>query len=137
MNALEAAIFTKLAADSTLTGYLGGTAIYNGIAPQGASYPYVIFSATSEIDNYTLAAEASQEFLYTVKAVTKSPGGSPSRKSASQIDERCKAVLNNTTLTISGKTLLSIRRATGFKYDESADGVLYHHVGADYRIWTA
>ena len=137
MNAIEAGIYAKLAADSTLIGYLGGTAIYNGMAPQSAAAPYVIFSATSEVDNYTLAASATQDFLYTVKAVTKSPGGSPSRKLASQIDERVKATLNDASLTVSGKTLLSIRRATGFKYDEAVDGVIYHHVGADYRIWTA
>lgn len=137
MVELEIAIYSKLAADATLTGLLGGTAIYNGTAPQGAVYPYVTFSNVSEVDNYTLSAQATFDFLYEVKAVTKSPGGSPSRKAAGEIEARAKAVLNDTTLTVSGRTLLSIRKQSGFTFDEIDSGVIYSHAGGNYRIWLA
>ena len=43
-NALNAGIYTTLAAGTALTGALGGTAIYYQQAPEAAALPYVVFS---------------------------------------------------------------------------------------------
>lgn len=136
MNELETALYAKLAADSTLTGLLGGTAIYNSLAPQDTDYPIVTFGKVSEIDSYALAGQTVASFVYQVKAITQSPGGSPTRKAAGAIDAQIKATLNDATLTVTGKTCLSIRRESGFAYDETQAGQIFSHVGGNYRIWT-
>lgn len=139
MNELDTAIFNKLSADATLTGYLAaGTAgIYNTMAPESASFPYVIFSKASDRDGYALSAETTVDFIYTVKAVTDSPAGSPTKKSAGIIAARIKTVLNDAPLTISGRTWLSTRRESAVEYPEQANSRIYWHVGANYRIWIA
>lgn len=136
MNELAAGIYTTLAGNAGVTTAVGGTAIHHGTAPQGASYPYIVFSLPSEVDNYALAQQVSADFLVTVKAVTKSPAVSPSRKKAGEIDAAVKTALNDASIALTGKTLLSIRRQSGFAYDEQADGVIYTHIGGDYRCMT-
>ena len=145
MNELETAIYTKLAATSALTTLLSsGTAIYNGKVPQrkgtdGADWPYpcVVFSQASEIDNYALSAATYIDFIYTIKAVTKNPGAAISRSTAGSIDAAIKAALNNASLSISGHSLLSIRRVSGVPpYEEVESGVIYTHKGGQYRIFT-
>ncbi len=49
-----------------LIATLGGTAIYNGVAPRGASVPYVVFSLASGIE-----AETIVEIIDQVDAVTQ------------------------------------------------------------------
>lgn len=44
INALNAAIYSKLSGGTALISALGGTAIYHGIAPEGRALPYVIWS---------------------------------------------------------------------------------------------
>lgn len=136
MNELDAAIYSKLASATALTALLAGTAsVYNGMAPQGAATPYVIFSAASDRDGYTLSAEATVDFIYTVKAVTVSPAGSPSKKAAGAIAAQIKTALNDQPLTIAGRTWLSTRRESSIDYAEPDSSNIYFHVGGNYRIW--
>ena len=44
INALNAAIYSKLSGGTALVSALGGTCIYHGIAPEGRALPYVIWS---------------------------------------------------------------------------------------------
>src|SRR5690606_28931011 len=63
-NALNAAIYTKLSGGTALTGALGGTCIYHGVAPEGAALPYVVWSyAAGGADNFT-PRESVQEVVY-------------------------------------------------------------------------
>lgn len=139
MNELETAIYSRLAGGTALTTSLGGTAIYNTTAPQGAAYPLVLFSLISEVDQYALSAQTATDFIYQVKAITRSPGGSPSRKKAGEIDALVKARLNDAALSVTGHSTLSIRRQTGFAFDEvdAATGNIYSHAGGNYRVWIA
>jgi hypothetical protein len=139
VNEISAAIYNKLKADSTLTGYLaaGTASIYEDMAPQKANRPYVIFSKASDRDGYTLSTEATIDFIYTVKAVTDTPAGSPSKKTAGTIAARIKTVLNDAPLTITGRTWLSTRRESAVEYPEQANSRIYWHVGGLYRIWIA
>lgn len=139
MNELDASIYNKLTGDATLTGLLaaGTASVFNGMAPQGAAMPYVVFSAASDRDGYTLDAEATVDFIYGVKAVTSSPAGSPTKKAAGTIAARIKTVLNDAPLTITGRTWLSTRRESSIDYSEPANSNVYFHVGGNYRIWIA
>lgn len=132
---VEAALFSKLSADSTLTTLLGGTAIFEQV-PQGNTFPAVVFFETSGVDEYALAARVATSRLFTVKAVTERPADSPSSKTADAIAARIDAVLTDADLTISGATHLSTRRESTIKYRENTAGKVYHHVGGLYRIWS-
>ena|GEM_PF-3504161 len=139
MNEVDAAIYTKLKSDATLTGLLaaGTASVYNGMAPQGAEFPYVVFSRASDRDGYTLSSEAHIDLIYTVKAVTKTPAGSPTKAAAGTIAARIKTVLNDSALTISGRIWLSTRRESAIDYTEPANSHIYVHHGGNYRIWIA
>jgi len=128
LNEVEVGLYGKLAAGTALTALLGGTLIYNGLAPQGRSLPYVLFSQQSGVsDNAT--PTRSEDFLYQVKGLSAS-GMAAAGSIASAID----TLLHNTTLTVSGWTNYSIRRERHVRYEETESGERVSHAGAVYRI---
>lgn len=137
---IRRALYGRLAGDSTLTGLLatpaGGysQAIYFQQAPAGAAHPLVIFNKQSGVPTEAMGApSALEEDVWLVKAIDKSP----SADSAEAVQARLQALLNDATLSISGGSLLYLRRQSDVEYPEVADGVLYHHAGALYRlVWT-
>jgi len=128
MNELEAGLYTKLVAGTALVALLGGTKIYNGLAPQGVSLPYLLFSQQSGVaDNAT--PTRSEDFLYQVKGLSAS-GMAAAGSIASAID----TLLHNTTLTVSGWVNYSIRRERHVRFEETESGERISHAGAVYRI---
>jgi hypothetical protein len=45
-----------------------------------------------------------------------------------------QALLNDANLSLSAGVVLHLRRTTDVDYSEVISGVLYHHVGAQYRL---
>lgn len=134
--AVKKAIFDKLTGDATLTGYLnaGTASVFNGLAPQESNAPYVSFHKQAGTPAYTLSARAWDNEIYTVKAITQGP----SMASGGTIADRISAVLTDQALTIAGATHLYLRRESDIEYQETAaDGVIFNHVGATYRVWSA
>lgn len=143
MNALNAAIAAKLAADATLVAMLGTAAeghtaaVYHRKAPEGAAMPYVIFNKMSGLDRYTLGTRVYTDYVYAIKGVCESPTDSPSGKVASLISERIDAILGiDGTLTISGHTQIYCRAIGDIDYPEPKADRVYSHVGKQYRIWS-
>ena len=63
-NALNTALYTKLSGGTALTGALGGTCIYHGVAPEGAALPYVVWSyAAGGADNFTRVRVCRKLFM--------------------------------------------------------------------------
>jgi hypothetical protein len=139
VNEVDTAIFNKLAAGTALTGLLaaGTASIFNTVAPQSAQMPYVVFARASDRDSYTLAAEATVDAIYTVKAVAKSPAASPTKKAAGAIAAQIKSALNDAPLSVTGKTWLSTRRESNIDYAETNASHIIYHVGGNYRLWIA
>lgn len=130
MNAIEVSLRQKLVADSTLVGLLGGTAVFNGLAPQGSTYPQVQFSLSSGIDDNE-SERRSKQFVYLVKGVSQGGG----MTAAGAIDDRVDAILNGSSLTVSGWHVFWMRRESDVRYAEQADdGKSYFHAGGLYRI---
>lgn len=130
-NAVCAALFAKLTADSTLVAMLAGTAaVYQGQAPQGAQLPYVVFNQQAETDSYTLADRAFEDYVFLVKGVTKatSPVG------AGAISGRIDEVLTDAALSVSGQDQMYLRREQQIKYPEVDQGDRYWHSGGLFRI---
>lgn len=126
-NALNAAITTRLTGGTALTSALGGTAIYNGYAPEYADLPYVVWSyQASNRDNWT-PSDSAQSVLF-VRAYASTA------KKAGQVDDAI-ADLMKTNLTITGWTNFWLAREEEFMLPETNEtGSTTWMCGAYYRI---
>ena len=131
------ALYGKLAGDNTLTGLLATPAsgysqsIYYQQAPGNASWPLVIFNKQSGVPTEAMGVpSALEEDIWLIKAVDRSP----SADVAESIQARLQTLLNDASLSISGGTLLYLRRQSDVEYPETADGVVYVHCGALWRL---
>jgi hypothetical protein len=132
LNAVKAALHTKLTGGTALTALLSGTAaVYEMQGPRGGTAPYVIYQKQAGSSAYTLASgKATDSHVFLVKAVTDEP----SAKVAGDIREQIDLLLDRGTLTITGGTALLCRREVDVEYHEISEGRRINHVGATYRI---
>ena len=131
MSAASEAICAALRADSQLA-ILAPGGVYPNIAPEGTSYPYVVVSAQSPpLDNYTFGGSAYQSSVYLIKVVDENLNPAP----AEDARARVQAVLQDGSLTISGQTLLMIRRRQQMpELAEVNSGFIYQVRGALYDV---
>ena len=128
MNAIEAGVYTVLAGANALTEALGGSYIYNSVAPQGQAMPYVIFSHQGG-GHEAINPSGLQNHVYLVKAVDDEP------KSAGTIQDHIVTALNGVALTVSDYTAFYCRAEVEVQYTEVAqDGTVIYHRGHIYRI---
>ena len=131
MLAVDDAIYAKLAAGTALTTLLGGTAIYNALAPRGSAitYPLVIFSKSSGLDDNTSPCR-TRTLVYQVTALSAT-----GKKEAEDIDTVIDTVLHNTTLSVTGWSDYWFMRENDISYVEQIPGgrILWHE-GAMYRV---
>jgi hypothetical protein len=139
-TALRRAIYGKLAGDTTLTSMLGTAPtgysqnIYYTIAPEFAPYPMVVFNKQSGMPMESFGRPAIYDIdTWTVKAVVHDS----SADTAEAISDRFVTLLNDAVLSISGRTLLKLRRETDIQYPEVVDGEVYRHIGVLFRVLTA
>lgn len=130
-------IYGKLAGDTTLNNMLGTPAagfsksIYFQQAPDDAPFPFVVFNRQSGLPTEAFQAPSALETdVWLVKAVDRDT----TADDAEAIAARIQALLNDASLSISGATLLYLRRQSDIDYSEVHDAVQYKHVGALYRL---
>lgn len=134
------ALYGKLAGDTTLNNLLGtpvsgySKAIYHQQAPAGAAYPLIVFQkqAGNPTEAFGLPS-AFENDVWLVKAIDKNS----SADTAEAVQARIAVLLNDAALTISGSSLLYLRRQSDVEYPEVDEGVRYAHAGALYRLVTA
>ena len=81
--AVRRALYGKMAGDSTLVGYLGtppsgySKSIYYQVAPDGAQFPFIVFSKQASTPRYAFGARAYDTDVWLIKGVIRSsgPGG--------------------------------------------------------------
>jgi hypothetical protein len=136
-TAIRRAIYGKLSGDTTLNTLLGTPAtgfaksIYHAQAPAGAGFPFVILNRQSGTPTESFGdPDAFDTDIWLVRATDRST----TADTAEAIAARVKALLNDAALTISGATLLYLRRQSDVEYLETADGVRYAHSGSLYRL---
>lgn len=121
-------IYTALAANSTLITALGGTAIYENIAPQGTNLPYVIFGWAGGGDENLTPSEMVNE-LWDVKAVASTLA------TAKTIAALIHSTLHGATLTVSGWTNFLTRGEGAIRFAEmDGSGNQVRHLGKTYRV---
>jgi hypothetical protein len=136
-TAVKRALYGRLAGDTTLNALLASPAagysksIYFQVAPDNAAFPFVIFQrqAGTPTDAMTRPG-ALENDVWLIKAVDRSTTADP----AEAIAARVQALLNDATLSISGGTLLYLRRQSDVEYPEVTNGIQYKHAGALYRL---
>lgn len=103
---------------------LVGNRIFHQTAPQGTQYPFVVFQQQSGAPRWTFGGDPVERKLWIVKGIhTQSP---PLEAIVDAIDDALDGALG-----------LDSRRESDINYAEPADGTLYRHLGAIYRIWIA
>lgn len=133
------AIYGALAGDTTLNNLLGTPAtgytksIYYQEAPAGAHFPFVIFNKMSGVPTEAFGdPDALENDVWLVKGIDRAT----TADTAEAIQSRVKTLLNDASLSISGATLLYLRRQSDVEYPETADGVMYKHAGSTFRLVT-
>jgi len=136
-TAIRRAIYGKLAGDTTLNNLLGvpaagrSKAIYHNDAPSGASFPYVILAKQAGNPTYAMATTAALETtVWLVKAVDRADTADV----AESVDDRLTTLLTDASLSVSGGSVLYLRRENDVDYPENTDGVNYRHVGSNWRL---
>ena len=124
---LDKAVYDKLNVQAVTNVATGG--VYNGLAPKGASAPYVIFQAMSKVDEHTFSGRFANA-VYMVKAVSRNPWP----KEAMDVDTQVDTALEDASLSVSGYSALLCRRESDVYMVEDDAGVIWHHVGGLYRI---
>ncbi len=125
---LNTAIDTRLSGGTALISAIGGTAIYNGIAPDESALPYVVWSyQASNRDNWT-PSDSSQSLIF-IRAYASTA------LKAGQIDD-CVADLMKTNLTVTGgwNNFWLAREEEFLLPEKDETGVTTWMCGAYYRV---
>jgi Protein of unknown function (DUF3168) len=136
-TALRRAIYGKLSGDTTLTNLLGAApdgytkAIYHGQAPERVAYPLVIFDRQSGVPAETFGdPQALENEIWLVKAIDHGA----TADTAEAIADRIAGLLNDAALSVSGGSILYLRRQSDVDYAEIVDGELFRHCGSLFRL---
>jgi hypothetical protein len=139
LNVLDAAIKTKLVADSGAGGvatYATG-GIYQLNAPQGSQFPYVVFQELLDTAGYTFTRLATDHVFYQIKALAKDANVSGPFETG-RIMDRVRVVLTDPTLNVTGQTTLYCRfnrSIPQYSEQDDSDGSIIFHKGGIYEIW--
>ena len=133
-------IYGKLAGDTTLNNLLGTPApnyaksIYYGVAPQAASFPFVVFSKQDGRPTETFGdPSAFENDIWMVRGTDRGTDRQAA-DTAEAIQARVAALLNDAAISISGSTVMYLRRQSDMDFAETDEGVQYHHAGSLYRL---
>lgn len=138
-TATRRAIYGKLAGDTTLNALLGtppagwSKSIFYGVAPQNATAPWVIFQRQSGVPREAFGDPSAVETdVWLVKAVDRNT----TADTAESIQSRIATLLNDAVLSVSGASLMYLRRQSDVDYPEVVEGVVFRHAGSLYRVVT-
>ncbi len=129
---VPAAIYSKLSADGTLTGLLGGTFVYEGVAPatHNVNNPWLVFFQSAGRPRYMFDHGKFEESVWTVKAVERNTSSARVDAIAARVDD----VLTDNGLTVTGGTATACWRESDVRYTEVTEDRQYRHSGYDFRI---
>lgn len=130
MIELEAGLYSLIAGDTAVIDAIGATRVYNTLAPQNGTLPYVIFynNGGGPENIYPGKLETA---VYLVKAVAFD------MDTAATIDGKLRDCLHQgeAGLTVTGYTPLRILRTSTVQMPERLqDGHVAYHYGAYYRV---
>jgi len=124
------AIKAALEADTDLMALVSG--VYYAIAPNEATYPFLIIDPMpSPNDEYTLTQRVRKIWRFQIKTIEEGY----SIKNAVSADVRVEAVLQDSTLDVTGETTIFMRQQAPVHYPQVApNGRVFQHYGHEWRI---
>lgn len=128
INALFTALYSRLAANGTITAALGGSAIFQGIAPDGQALPYLIFSLQSGAMDNICPSELINDVVYIRAFANAFP-------QAGSIDAMVAADLHDGSISVTGYQNFWLMRESGVALPERGeDGKIIWQAGGMYRV---
>jgi hypothetical protein len=115
MNVLNTAIYSRLQGTSAITSLLAGTtSVYNLQAPEGATYPYIVWNIQGGGDENE-SRHRTKDLVLFVRAYS-----GVSAAQAGSIDAQVDTALHLLPLTVSGWTDFWMARETELETVENA-----------------
>lgn len=118
---LQKGIYQALAGDTSITGLLGGTNIYDD-APQNADYPYLTFGQSIARD-WSTGSEDGLEHILTLHVWSRAGG----KKETYEIIEAIRQVLHDALVTVTDHHLVNLRHEFS-EARQDPDGETYHGI---------
>jgi hypothetical protein len=127
-NALNTAIFSRLAGGTALTSVLGGTAIFYQMAKDNQTRPYVVFSYQTGNEENLTPSRMKNEIVYI-------RGYSNNQAQAGTIDTLIDSLIHGYQFTVTGYENFWTARETEVSLVEILpDNTKVYHAGAFYRL---
>lgn len=124
-------LYETLSGDAAL-GSAVGTRVYADVAPQGAAFPYLVFSYQGGSDKRGVGtARYFVEALYLVKAVRQGESYQPLQTVMDRVDALLQGSSGGTA---TGGTVYASVREQSVRFPEVTEGRQYRHLGGVYRI---
>ena len=131
MNALDAAIYTRLQGTAITSLLSGTTALYHIQAPENATLPYVVWNIQGGGDE-NLTQNRTKNLVMFIRAYSEN-----SAAQAGSIDDQVDAALTNSNvLTPSGWTNIWLAREKDLETVQlEPSGNQFFMAGGLYRVW--
>lgn len=128
-TAIDAAVVAALQADATLAGLATG-GVWPDLAPEQNEGPYVLVVLDAHEDVHELGQTAFERATYLVLAVHRSTDAA----SANAVYNQAHAVLTGSPLTVTGYTVMDVKRVNRERSAER-DGIsIWRFVGGRYVV---
>lgn len=125
-------IRATLTSDPTLAG-LVGQRVYEGVAPQGAAYPYVVFAILPNLESDIRGLSASR-LGTNHEFICRAVGKDTSFVALQPIAERIDALLHGGSgATAPSGRVVACTRTGPAQMVETDDGITYRYLGGRYR----
>ena len=107
------------------------TGVYDGLAPDDAEYPFIVFDLGTNDDLYGVGPERIwNDGTYTVRGVSAADDFDDLRGIAAAIDQR----LHGASGTTSDGVVIGARRLEQYRLVEQYENEEIRHLGGQYRV---
>lgn len=133
VQVVNAALFGLLSADTTIKAYLGNPArIYQAMAPEGATLPYLRYQVLSALDDNAIAPKRAHTiYVYYLEAVAQGANTTTIGSVMARVD----ALLYGTRQTPTGYVLDWLREEQTGPMQTLVSGAVYVAMGQRWRAW--
>lgn len=121
---------TVLKADATIAAACG-TRVYEGLAPESAAYPFIVWQSQDNTDLRTMdQTRIWNDSTIVVRAVAKTNTYSTLSSLAAAID----SVLHKGSGTVTGGVVIGAMRLSEYRMTEDVSDGQIRHLGGRYRL---
>lgn len=133
--AIDEWLYASLTGDSTLAGIVGNR-VYSEMAPDTATFPFVLFAHLSSVDvpthnQYRIMVDA----VYVVRGIVQDMSYNAESKAMAEAIDRILHRSSGGSADSGGALIFTSQRTQPFRVAEQQSGKSYRHLGGQYRIY--